>query len=125
MKRIGLEKTLLLVAVSFFVGQAVFAGTAFTKTHREEFGQLIADGVASEKQLRDELRKEIGLNDVTKDVEPMARNQRKSEVIDLGVQEIVVPTKGGLTAWHKKPATPNYHDVTEKRISQEMESIGD
>lgn len=123
MKRIGLNYTLVLIAVSFFVGRVAIAGSTpgFVKTQREDFGQMIKDGVESEKQLREELRKQVGLSYL--DEEAKAPNANKKAILLKGpTEQIAVPSSGAITTV-KRVKLPTYSELSQERVSQEVEGF--
>jgi hypothetical protein len=117
MNRLRLNYTLVLIAISFFFGRMAFAETV--KTHREDFSQLIEDGVKNEQQLQKALQKSVGTDRVN--ANDVKTKERRMVMVRLHNDNVVVPSSPAPRA--KKARPLNYNDLTQKRISQEVESL--
>lgn len=123
MKRMGLNYTIVLVALSFFVGRIALADGGFIKTQREDFGQMIKEGVESEKLLRDELRKQVGLSYLDEEVKSPSNANKKAILLKGPSDQVAVPSVGAAITQVKKVKLPSYSDLSQERVSQEIESF--
>lgn len=120
MKKMGFNYTIVLLALSFFVGRMAFAEGGFIKTQREDFGQLIKDGVESEKQLREELHKNAGMSYLDEEAKT-PKKERRAVALKAAPENIVAPTSTNFSNI-KRAKMPSYTDLSQERISQEFES---
>ncbi len=123
MKRFGFNYTIVLLALSFFVGRIALAEGGFIKTEREDFGKMIQDGVQNEKMLRQELRREVGLAYLDEEVKAPSKANRKAVLLKGPTDQVAVPSSGAAITSVKKVKLPSYTELSQERVSLEFDSV--
>ncbi|PWU16681.1 MAG: hypothetical protein C5B49_10200 [Bdellovibrio sp.] len=146
MTRLGINRWIVIIAVSFFVGRMVWAleitpesifgkelkanitheGSAahaekstVKSHHNEEFSALIEEGMKNENALGSALQKEVGLSHMKEEVRHATENRH---IVAEPPPPAQVASPGKKLTRAKSPKIPSYTDLSQARIAEEVDA---
>lgn len=115
-------KNILMITVMVLTSASAFAGKKanhMIKTEREDFSAIIAEGVESQKELRKELRENVGLPDLDKHWAKDMKAKGRTIVGTTEGEDIVAPT----TKYVRKEVRPKAANFSEERLANEFRAL--